>query len=122
MNQVHEVFSPRNVSLLFCDQYFSERYFRDPVSADASGREASRVTVTIRTGELDEYLQVMRFGAYDGLQCQCARPMSSVFVLRAMLEDRANTLWHDGLRARFIPECGTPSQGDHSRVTGIESG
>ena len=77
LDQVHEVLSRRNVPIVFCDEHLSEGCFRDLVSADTAGRKASRVVVTIRTGEWDKYLQVMRLGAYDASDARCIPPMSN---------------------------------------------
>jgi DNA-binding NtrC family response regulator len=88
MDQVHKVLSRRNVPLVFCDEQLSEGCFRDLVSADIPGQKASRVVVTIRTGDCDEYLRVMRLGAYDGLRCPLCPTDVELVVLRAMREDQ----------------------------------
>jgi DNA-binding NtrC family response regulator len=88
MDQVRDVLSRRNVPLLFCDEHLSEGCLSDLVSADISGRKASRIVVTIRTGEWDEYLHAMRLGAYDGLRCPLCPTDVELIVLRAMREDQ----------------------------------
>lgn len=88
LDQVHEVLSRRNVPIVFCDEHLSEGCFRDLVSADTAGRKASRVVVTIRTGEWDEYLQVMRLGAYDAIRCPLHPTDVELVVLRAMRENQ----------------------------------
>jgi len=87
LDQVHDVLSRRNVPLVFCDEHLSEGCFRDLVSADIAGRKASRVIVTIRTGEWEEYLQVMRLGAFDAIRCPLHPTDVELVVLRAMRED-----------------------------------
>ena len=98
MDQVHEVLSRRNVPLLFCDQHLSEVCLRDLVSADTSSQKASRVVVMMRTGEWNEYLQVMRSGAYDVLRCPVCPTDLELVVLRAMREDSRPLLWRQPLR------------------------
>jgi DNA-binding NtrC family response regulator len=88
LDQVHEQLARRNVSLVFCDEYLSQGCFRDLVSADIAGRKGARIIVTIRTGEWDKYLQVMRLGAYDALRCPLHPTDVELVVLRAMREER----------------------------------
>jgi len=88
ISQVRQVLSRQAVPLLFCDEHLTDGCYRDVLSAVKAGRKASRVVVTIRAGEWDEYLEVMRSGAFDSLRCPLHPTDVELVVLRAMREER----------------------------------
>lgn len=88
LNQVHEVLSRQDVPLVFCDEYLNDGCYRDLLMADIVVRKLPRVVVTIRTGEWDEYLEVMRLGAFDAIRRPLHPTDVELVVLRAMREDR----------------------------------
>jgi DNA-binding NtrC family response regulator len=86
LDQVQEVLSRQEIPLVFCDERLTDGGYRDLLTSEA-GRKP-RVVVTIRTGEWDGYLDVMRRGAFDALRFPLQPTDVELVVLRAMRENR----------------------------------
>jgi DNA-binding NtrC family response regulator len=97
---------------LFCDEHLSEGCFSDLISPDIPDRKVPRVVVTIRTGEWDKYLQMMRLGAYDVLRCPFCPTDVEFVVLRAREEQRRIGRWIEKTgagRTEWLPRVAKPS-------------
>jgi len=88
LGQVRQILSRQHVPLLFCDEHLSDGCCRELLSAIRAGGKASLVVVTLRAGEWDEYLAVMRLGAFEALRCPLHPTDVELVVLRAMREER----------------------------------
>ena len=90
ISQAEEVLARQEIPLVFCDELLSDGCYRGLLSATRrTGQKASRVVVfTIRAGEWDEYLEVMRLGAFDAMWCTAHPTDVELVVLRAMRERR----------------------------------
>jgi DNA-binding NtrC family response regulator len=88
LNQAREVLSRQEVLLVFCDQVLGDGSYRDLLLAGKARRGNLRVVVTVSTGEWDEYLEAMRLGAFDAVQCPLHPTDIELVVLRAARESR----------------------------------
>jgi DNA-binding NtrC family response regulator len=89
ISQAEEVIARQEIPLVFCDELLSDGCCRGLLSARGNtGQKASRIVVTIRAGEWDEYLEVMRLGAFDVMRSPVQPTDVELVVLRAMREHR----------------------------------
>jgi DNA-binding NtrC family response regulator len=89
ISQAEEVIARQEIPLVFCDELLSDGCCRVLLSARGkTGQKASRIVVTIRAGEWDEYLEVMRLGAFDVMRSPVQPTDVELVVLRAMREHR----------------------------------
>jgi DNA-binding NtrC family response regulator len=69
IKQAQEVLGRQPLGLVFCDERISGGSYRELLSASDARRRASRLVVTLQTGEWDEYLEAMRLGAFEVIRC-----------------------------------------------------
>jgi DNA-binding NtrC family response regulator len=83
-----------NVGLIFCARSLSDGDYRDLLIAARPGTHRTRIVLTIRLTDWDEYLVAIRLGAFDVISAPC-RPTDMEWMIIQALRDE-----HD--RARQI--------------------
>jgi len=87
-SECREALEAQRVGLVFCDRRLSDGSYRDVVAAARAGQGKTRVVVTSRLADWNEYLEALRLGAFDLIASPC-RPTD---VLWAILQARREEL------------------------------
>jgi len=87
-SECREVLEAQRVGLVFCDRRLSDGSYRDVVAAARAIQGKTRVVVTSRLADWNEYLEALRLGAFDLIASPC-RPTD---VLWAILQARREEL------------------------------
>jgi DNA-binding NtrC family response regulator len=96
VSECKEALQTQNVSLVFCDRRLSDGNYRDVVAAIRESHHHSRVVVTSRLADWDEYLDALHHGAFDLI----ASPCQPTDVLWAIVQARRED--HNRERAGFM--------------------
>jgi DNA-binding NtrC family response regulator len=94
-SECKEVLQARKVGLVFCDRRLSDGSYRDVVAAARASQGKTRVVVTSRLADWNEYLEALHLGAFDLIASPC-RPTD---VLWAILQARREELEPSSLAA-----------------------
>jgi two-component system response regulator AtoC len=92
LRECQEALQTQNVSLIFCDRRLSDGNYRDVLSATRAARQPTRVIVTSRLADWDEYLDALHNGAFDLI----ASPCQPTDVLWAIAQARREDQLHAG--------------------------
>jgi DNA-binding NtrC family response regulator len=95
VSECQEALQTQRISLIFCDRRLSDGNYRDVVSATRSARQPTRVIVTSRLADWDEYLDALQNGAFDLI----ASPCQPTDVLWAIAQARREDQLHAGFVA-----------------------
>jgi two-component system response regulator PilR (NtrC family) len=95
-----------SIGLIFCDRDLPDGNFRDFLTVLRSLKNKTRVVVTSRLADWDEYLNAMRLGAFEVIAAPC-RPADVEWMLtqaaRDLRESAAitgtNSGWHRAANA-----------------------
>ena len=71
VSECREALQTQNVTLIFCDRWLSDGNYRDVVAATRSAHKATKVVVTSRLADWDEYLDALHHGAFDLIAAPC---------------------------------------------------
>jgi DNA-binding NtrC family response regulator len=96
VSECKEALQTQNVSLVFCDRRLSDGNYRDVVAAIRASHHHSRVVVTSRLADWDEYLDALHHGAFDLI----ASPCQPTDVLWAIVQARRED--HNHERSGFM--------------------
>ena len=89
LGEANEVLSREDIPLVFCDEWLRDGCFSDLLPPVPPGlRKRPRVVVTIHEGEWEEYMHVLRQGAFDAVRFPLQPTDVELVVLRALRETR----------------------------------
>jgi DNA-binding NtrC family response regulator len=83
-----KVLEEERVGLVFCDHELVDGTYRDVLAASRSTTEKLRLVVTSRHPDWDEYLEAMRFGAFDVIASPCRPTDVEWMVIQAKRDER----------------------------------
>jgi DNA-binding NtrC family response regulator len=85
-----EVLKKEKVGLVFCDHALVDGTYRDVLDEARSSTCKLRLVVTSRHPDWDEYLEAMRFGAFDVIASPCRPTDVEWMVIQAKRDERNN--------------------------------
>jgi DNA-binding NtrC family response regulator len=83
-----DVLKTEKVGLVFCDRTLMDGSYRDVLDAARSSGNTLRLVVTSRHPDWDEYLEAMRFGAFDVIASPCRPTDVEWMVIQAKRDER----------------------------------
>jgi DNA-binding NtrC family response regulator len=89
--ECHEFLQNDTVGLIFCDFHLTDGSYRDLLDMARSLREKTRVVLTAKRTNWDEYLEAMRLGAFDVIGCPCRPTDVEWMVIQAKRDARTHS-------------------------------
>jgi DNA-binding NtrC family response regulator len=80
-----------NVGLIFCARSLADGDYRDLLLAARAGKRTTRIVLTARITDWDEYLEAMRLGAFDVISAPCRPTDMEWMLLQALRDEHART-------------------------------
>jgi DNA-binding NtrC family response regulator len=80
-----------NVGLIFCARSLADGDYRDLLVAARAGKRRTRIVLTARITDWDEYLEAMRLGAFDVISAPCRPTDMEWMILQALRDEHART-------------------------------
>jgi DNA-binding NtrC family response regulator len=80
-----------NVGLIFCARSLADGDYRDLLLAARAGKRRTRIVLTARITDWDEYLEAMRLGAFDVISAPCCPTDMEWMLLQALRDEHART-------------------------------
>jgi DNA-binding NtrC family response regulator len=80
-----------NVGLTFCVRSLADGDYRDLLLAARAGKRRTRIVLTARITDWDEYLDAMRLGAFDVISAPCRPTDMEWMLLQALRDEHART-------------------------------
>lgn len=104
VSECQQALQTQNVSLIFCDRRLSDGNYRDVVAAVRESRQHSRLVVTSRLADWDEYLDALHHGAFDliGSPCQPTDVLWAIVQARREDHERAGFIAPTRSRAASV--------------------
>ena len=84
LSEMQEILSARPICIVFCDYRLADANFRSVLKEVEGAAPYLPVIVTSRIGSWNEYLEVLKSGAFDYLDCSCTRHEFERAVERAL--------------------------------------
>src|SRR6202167_2156977 len=78
-----------NVGLIFCARSLADGDYRDLLLAARASKRSTRIVLTARITDWDEYLDAMRLGAFDVISAPCRPTDMEWMILQALREEHA---------------------------------
>jgi DNA-binding NtrC family response regulator len=78
------------VGLVFCDAQLSDGTYRDLLAATHSLKVKTRVVITSRHTDWDEFLEAVRLGAFDVIPTPCRPTDVEWMVIQAKRDERSS--------------------------------
>lgn len=91
LRECDDVFARERVGLVFCDRHLADGTYRDLLERVRTRGEKVRVVVTSKHPDWDEYLEAMRYGAFDVIASPCRPTDVEWMVIQAKRDDRNST-------------------------------
>jgi DNA-binding NtrC family response regulator len=89
--ECHQSMAQENVGLIFCARSLADGDYRDVLLAARAGRRRTRIVLTARITDWDEYLEAMRLGAFDVISAPCRPTDMEWMILQALRDEHART-------------------------------
>jgi DNA-binding NtrC family response regulator len=80
-----------DVGLVFCARSLADGDYRDLLAAARAGKRRTRIVLTARITDWDEYLDAMRLGAFDVISAPCRPTDMEWMILQALRDEHART-------------------------------
>jgi DNA-binding NtrC family response regulator len=80
-----------NVGLIFCARSLADGDYRDLLIAAGAGTRRTRIVLTIRLSDWDEYLAAIRLGAFDVISAPCRPTDVEWMIIQAMRDEHARS-------------------------------
>jgi DNA-binding NtrC family response regulator len=87
VSECREVLAGLNISLVFCDRRLPDGAYRDVLAITRSLSRNVRLVVTSRLADWDEYLEALRYGAFELIVSPCRRSDVVWALLQSHRED-----------------------------------
>lgn len=84
LDQAREVLHGQTVNLIFCHETLPDGSYRDLLDGGSRHQKTPPVIVTLGVGEWEEYLEALRFGAFDVIRCPTHPTDVELAVIRAL--------------------------------------
>lgn len=88
LSECDDVLVKERVGLVFCDRHLADGSYRDLLERVRTRGEKVRVVVTSKHPDWDEYLEAMRYGAFDVIASPCRPTDVEWMVIQAKRDDR----------------------------------
>ncbi len=89
-----------NVGLIFCARSLADGDYRDLLIATRCERRRTRIVLTARITDWDEYLDAMRLGAFDVISAPCRPTDMEWIIIQALREEHARKR-----QITFVQQC-----------------
>lgn len=86
--ECREVLHKERVGLIFSDPHLADGSYRDLIEVARSSAEKTRVVVTSKHADWDEYLEAIRLGAFDVIAAPCRPTDVEWMVIQAKRDSR----------------------------------
>jgi len=80
-----------NVGLIFCARSLADGDYRDLLLAARASKRRTRIVLSARITDWDEYLDAMRLGAFDVISAPCRPTDMEWMLLQALRDEHART-------------------------------
>jgi DNA-binding NtrC family response regulator len=80
-----------NVGLIFCARSLADGDYRDLLLAARASKRRTRIVLTARITDWDEYLDAMQLGAFDVISAPCRPTDMERMLLQALRDEHART-------------------------------
>lgn len=80
-----------NVGLIFCARSLADGDYRGLLLAARAAERRTRIVLTARILDWDEYLEAMRLGAFDVISAPCRPTDMEWMILQALRDEHART-------------------------------
>jgi DNA-binding NtrC family response regulator len=80
-----------NVGLIFCARSLADGDYRALLLAARASKRRTRIVLTARITDWDEYLDAMRLGAFDVISAPCRPTDMEWMILQALRDEHART-------------------------------
>jgi DNA-binding NtrC family response regulator len=80
-----------DVGLIFCARSLSDGDYRDLLIAARASKRRTRVVLTIRLTDWDEYLVAIRLGAFDVISAPCRPTDMEWMIIQALRDEHARS-------------------------------
>lgn len=81
----------QDVGLIFCARSLSDGNYRDLLISARTGTRRTRIVLTARITDWDEYLEAMRLGAFDVISAPCRPTDVEWMILQALRDEHARS-------------------------------
>jgi DNA-binding NtrC family response regulator len=85
--ECEDILKKERVGVVFCDRHLADGTYRDLLERAGTGSDKVRVVVTSRHPDWDEYLEAMRYGAFDVIASPCRPTDVEWMVIQAKRDD-----------------------------------
>jgi DNA-binding NtrC family response regulator len=82
-----EILAKENVQLIFCDSNLADGTFRDLLEAARTEHLRTRIVVTSRSANWDEFLEAARLGAFDVITSPCRSTDVDWMIIQAQRDE-----------------------------------
>ena len=89
--ECRESMRQENVGLIFCARSLADGDYRDLLLAARGSKNRTRIVLTTRITDWDEYLDAMRLGAFDVISAPCRPTDMEWMILQALRDEHART-------------------------------
>jgi DNA-binding NtrC family response regulator len=89
VSECRESMAQENVGLIFCARSLADGDYRDLLLATRTAERRTRVVLTARITDWNEYLDAMRLGAFDVISAPCRPTDVEWMVLQALRDEHA---------------------------------
>jgi DNA-binding NtrC family response regulator len=87
--ECRETSTQENVGLIFCARALADGDYRDLLLAAREGNLRTRIVLTARITDWDEYLDAMRLGAFDVISAPCRPTDMEWMIIQALRDEHA---------------------------------
>ena len=87
VSECRDALAEPNISLVFCDRRLPDGVYRDVLAITRSLSRNVRLVVTSRLADWDEYLEALRYGAFELIVSPCRRSDVVWALLQSSRED-----------------------------------
>jgi DNA-binding NtrC family response regulator len=94
LEQALETLPSRTFAIIFCEERVSDGSYHELLGIVRANSEPGRFVVILCTGEWEEYLEALKFGASEVIRCPLQPPDIDMVLIHAMREARENQAMH----------------------------
>jgi DNA-binding NtrC family response regulator len=91
VSECRQSMAHENVGLIFCARSLADGDYRDLLLAARASKRRTRIVLTARITDWNEYLEAMRLGAFDVISAPCRPTDVEWMILQALRDEHART-------------------------------
>jgi DNA-binding NtrC family response regulator len=91
VSECQQSMAQENVGLIFCARLLADGDYHDLLMAARASKRRTRIVLTARITDWDEYLDTMRLGAFDVISAPCRPTDVEWMILQALRDEHART-------------------------------